>query len=359
MRVLISDVTNPFYNLAYEEWLFETAVQSSRVASSPERGVHTLYLWRNEPSVIIGRNQNPWKECRVAEMEADKVHLARRATGGGAVFHDLGTSIFSFLSPRGLYDKDRNMTVLTSALKSRYNVEAFSHGRNDIHLADGRKISGSAFKYNTFQALHHGTLLVDTDMSRLGHYLVPNKAKLQSKGVASVQARVENLNDLLRQDRHLTGDQLANHRDLCEAIVEEFGRTHGCKGLAVERLQLKDYEAIPAVREKAEALMAWEWRFGLCPPFQYQLETRFDWGTIDLNLNSNNGLITEVRIYSDSLFPQMIARIEDLLLNTQYAPAAIRAQFEKTFGPDGDPADQQLPYAPYCLQFAEWLAARL
>lgn len=187
LRVVLSDSFNPYFNLAVERWLLETLEPNCQV----------LYLWRNHDTVVIGRSQNPWLECNLTKMQADEVALVRRPTGGGAVFHDLGNTNFTFLTHGAGYDKQANSAIITKALAS-LNLKAMAVGRNDIVVEDPssgelRKISGSAYRELADRALHHGTLLICADLQRLAEYLNPRKKKLAAKGVQSVRSRVINL----------------------------------------------------------------------------------------------------------------------------------------------------------------------
>jgi len=143
LKVYKSETTDPFFNLATEEWLFRQGDLSK----------HNLFLWRNAPTVVIGRNQNPWKECHVQQMEKDNVILARRTSGGGAVYQDLGNTNFTFLSGIHDYNKNQNSQIIINAL-SQFGVKAETSERNDI-LVNGMKISGSAYKISGMKAFHH------------------------------------------------------------------------------------------------------------------------------------------------------------------------------------------------------------
>ena len=176
-RVLHSETFNPWFNLATEDWIFRDM--------NPEG--HVLYLWRNSETVVIGRYQNPWLECRLDAMKADGVRLARRQSGGGAVYHDHQNLNFTFMSGVDVYDKERNFEIIIDAL-SKFGIKAETSGRNDM-IVGGRKISGSAFKLTKDRAFHHGTLLVDVDLGRLGNYLNPDVLKLESKGIKSVKIK--------------------------------------------------------------------------------------------------------------------------------------------------------------------------
>jgi lipoate-protein ligase A len=206
IRVLMSKTQDPFFNLATEEWLFR-----SGDITRP-----TLFLWRNEPTVVIGRCQNPWKECDISKLRAKGVHLARRFSGGGTVYQDLGNTNFTFLTSLANHDKERNSQIIIKALSS-FGLSAETSGRNDL-IVGGFKVSGAAYKLAPPRALHHGTLLINVDMAALAGLLNPNKLKLQSKGIASVASRVKNLKELC---------PILSHEALCSAIVTSFCNYYG------------------------------------------------------------------------------------------------------------------------------------
>ena len=201
LRIFISASTDPWFNLAVEECIFRQMPANQKV----------LYLWRNADTVVIGRGQNPWKECNTRRMEADQVKLARRQSGGGAVFHDLGNTNFTFMAGKPGYDKSVSTSIILHALAS-LGINASASGRNDliVQTEQGeRKISGSAYRETPDRGFHHGTLLLSADLSRLANYLNPDPKKLASKGIASVRSRVANLNEI-RAD--------IDHEIICEAI---------------------------------------------------------------------------------------------------------------------------------------------
>lgn len=305
IRVMISDTFDPWFNLATEDWIFRDI--------DPE--AHILFLWRNQNTVVIGRFQNPWTECNTEKMEADGIKLARRQSGGGAVFHDLGNTNFTFLSSKENYDKSVNNKIIANAL-SRFNVEAFASGRNDILVStsDGdKKISGSAFKETKDRSFHHGTLLIDADLTKLGNYLNPSKKKLESKGIKSVRARVTNL-------RECNSD--ITHESLCEAIISEFKEFYKAD-CEVEVLDHNYLKSVDRLNEYYTHLKDWNWRFGETPKFNHFLEERFTWGGIEAHIDSHKGLITDCKIYSDSLHPEMIEYVTKALVGKQYSPKGV------------------------------------
>ena len=152
VAVCHSESFDPYYNLAIEEVLLE----------SVQQGESILYLWQNAATVVIGHNQNPWKECRVGHLEEDNGHLARRLSGGGAVYHDIGNLNFTFLCSDKDYDLKKNLSVIVEACRAN-GIAAEISGRNDI-LVQGCKFSGNAFYHTHGNSYHHGTLMVNVDV---------------------------------------------------------------------------------------------------------------------------------------------------------------------------------------------------
>ena len=267
---------DPHYNLAVEQHLLETV----------KEGQCILYLWQNQNTVVIGRNQNPWKECKTTLLQQEGGKLARRLSGGGAVFHDLGNLNFTFLMPQTDYDLDRQLTVIQTAVRS-LGIDAQRSGRNDI-LAEGRKFSGNAFYKNGKQAYHHGTLLVNADMEKLGRYLSPSKAKLQSKGVDSVRSRVVNLKEFAPE---LTIGKLQS------ALIDAFSQVYA---LPVEQIQESQLD-LQRIQALAARNAGWEWNYGQKLPFTWEYETRFPWGSVLVQLQAERGMICQAKVYSDAM----------------------------------------------------------
>lgn len=300
LKVFLSDSFNPHLNLATEEWIFHNLDPSQQV----------LFLWRNEETVVIGRNQNPWSECNLAQMKNDSVHLARRTTGGGAVFHDLGNTNFTFLSPKEAYKRENNVAVIFDALK-KFNIQGEASGRNDllIPFPDGpRKFSGSAYREKKDRAFHHGTLLLHTNLTRLGNYLTPNPKKLQAKGKESVRARVANLNEVYAD---------INHNHIVETMVSAFEKFYGANA-EVESLTMQSLQQIPELKAQYDQLSSWEWLYGTTLEFSHKMDEYLSLGFFDFHFKVEDGTIKDLQIYTDCLYPLLIEDLTHSLRGQPY-----------------------------------------
>ena len=334
VRVMISTTHDPFFNLATENWIFRDLDPQQKV----------LFLWRNEDTVVIGRFQNPWVECHTSKMEADGVHLARRQSGGGAVFHDLGNTNFTFLSSKLDFNKSTNNKIILQALE-KFDIKAEASGRNDIVVNDSegpKKISGSAFKETKDRAFHHGTLLINANLGRLGNYLNPDKKKLEGKGIVSVKARVANLKDF---------NSSINHEGLSKQIIQQFFAAHSAQA-PIEILDVDYLKKQPNLNRYYEELKDWNWRFGETPHFSHHLEERFSWGGMDVHIDCDKGIIRDLKIYSDTLHPELVEAVIASLRNSVYSPEGIQTAIHK--------ASQELPMVcDYLSEFGNWLASRV
>lgn len=289
----LSNSPDGWQNLATDEWFLDHMAPDELI----------LYLYINHNAVIIGKNQNPWKECNLSAMDEDGVQLVRRVTGGGAVFHDAGNLNFSFIGGSERYDQDKQFHMILRAIQSLGIPCEFS-GRNDL-LSDGRKFSGNAFCKRGGNSQHHGTLLVSADMTRLQNYLQVDPRKLQSKGVSSVRSRVCNLTEF-RPDLSVP--------ILVSALKQAYRKSYG------------DYiEWQPAGKEAEEIAgyyqkhSSWDWRVGQTPQFDIELDHRFDWGGIQLLLRLNDGRISSLDIYSDAMDAELPGVLQGLLEGTKFS----------------------------------------
>ncbi len=287
LYTVISRDIDPYNNLALEEYLLQHI---------PENGC-ILYLWQNDHTVVIGRNQNPWVECRTSLLKEEGGHLARRLSGGGAVYHDLGNLNFTFLCHEKDYDVSRQLKVIQKAV-SYAGIDARFSGRNDL-LVDGKKFSGNAFYHSAENAYHHGTLLISSDLNRLQRYLSPPKAKLESKGVSSVRSRVTNLSAL---SPSLNCEHMKDH------LIQAFSEVYG--GIP-ESLSVDD--EIPFQKYKSD-----EWLYGRPMPFTCQMSGTYPWGSIELRLLVKGGSIEGVQVYTDAMEHTLSDSLRAVLTNCPF-----------------------------------------
>lgn len=250
MLIVTTEKRNAYENLALEEWLFDHAPQ-----------LPILLLYVNDPCVVIGKNQNPWRECRLSLMEKENVPLARRISGGGAVYHDPGNLNISVIVSRTEYVEQKQydlifQTLETTALRHR-NLSKL--GKSSLAV-DGLKFSGQAFCHRRGRSLHHGTLLVNADLARLGRYLGPELEGIQTRAVASVPAKVANLSQFAPE---LTVENLS------AALIETFKKMYGngsaeyWTGVEIE----KATQLLPILGKNSSK----DWKLGHTPRFEVML----------------------------------------------------------------------------------------
>lgn len=288
-----TDNTYPYKNIALEEYL----------TMNVNPGECILYLWQNRHTVVIGKNQNCWKECNITELEKDGGFLARRLSGGGAVFHDLGNLNFTFCVRAEDYDLDKQIDVILRSVKS-LGITAEKTGRNDITI-QGKKFSGNAFLRIGDFCYHHGTIMMNVDIDKMQKYLNVDKSKLISKGVNSVSSRVTSLIEFKRD---------INVTILINALIKAFEDVYGLKA---QELKEEDIE-ITKLASLTEKFASWEWKYGRKIPFTKEFCKRFSWGDIQLQLNINQGIIQDVNLFSDSMDQSTIMLIGEALKECKY-----------------------------------------
>lgn len=325
-RFVASTQHNPYLNIAVENYLL----------SRPAEGEVTMYLWQNRRTVVIGQNQNPYAECDVALLEEEGGYVMRRRTGGGAVYHDLGNINFSFIAPNDLYDQQRQFSVIQRAVED-FGLHTVLSGRNDILVdcscglddravgqLDGqvfKKFSGNAFSRGIHQRLHHGTILIRTDVSDLQRYLRVKPAKLQKHGVASVQSRVVNLSELVPG---ITAQNIVPH--LVEAFKKEYG-------VPINTLSFDDLTALPEVKELAAHFASPEWKYGRWQQFTAQQSAQFEWGGVELSVKVDEAShrITDIEVATDSLDTDITNHARRLLLGADtHRPPVVPADLSET-----------------------------
>ena len=284
--------TNPYRNIARETFMLDRL--------PPDAGI--FYLWQNQKTVVIGRNQNAWKECRVAELEKDGGSLARRLSGGGAVFHDLGNLCFTFVMPHAVYDVDRQTAVLLDALQ-KLDMPAVMTGRNDLEI-DGKKFSGHAYHTGKTAALHHGTFLVNASLERAAAYLSPPVEKIAARGVSSVRSRIVNLAGI---DSRITIDRLS--AALLESAAASYGPLAELPPAFFDEAELDRFEA----RFAAPA-----WKYGESPRCSIEVSHRFPWGSVEACFDVVAGAVAGLRLFSDALDGECIRRLPESLDGQPY-----------------------------------------
>lgn len=259
--VFISQSNDVYSNLALEDWIYRNFDFAHH---------HILMLWINTPTVVVGRHQNPFAEANVSALMRNGVELARRNSGGGAVYHDLGNLNCTFFTPRARYDRKYNLNLITRALYREYGISADISDRDDITVM-GKKISGTAAKLGQPNAYHHCTLLVNSNKLHLGESLVKDNAEVISKATASVPSPIKNLTDVNRT---------VNIQQLLSAIGYEFLRTpatqltDGGRDLLMKQLGFQlinpTEKWFPGISELRENFSSWDWRIGKTPKFSVQ-----------------------------------------------------------------------------------------
>lgn len=296
-------ITDPRINLAIEEYALKTM--------DVDKDSYFLF-YINEPSIIIGKNQNTIEEINTDYVESNGIHVVRRLSGGGAVYHDLGNLNFSFLT-KDDGDSFRNFKKFTQpivdALKEM-GVDAELSGRNDI-LAGGRKISGNAQFSTKGRMFSHGTLMFDTEIDAVVSALKVRKDKIESKGIKSIRSRVANIMEFIEEPISIDDFRL-------KLLHSIFGGEEEVKTI---ELTEEDWANIHALSKERYA--NWEWNYGKSPAFNMSHSERFPVGGIDVRLQVKNGVIEDAHIYGDFFGVGDVADIEALLVGTTYEKSAI------------------------------------
>ena len=297
LKFYVSHTTDPYSNLATEKFLFDSVDEKTVI----------LYLWQNENTVVIGKNQNAFSECRTELLKEEGGKLARRLSGGGAVFHDLGNLNFTFIASTENLDVRENIEVIKEACL-RAGIETEISGRNDI-LADGKKFSGNAFYNSKGHSYHHGTILINADMEKLGRYLTPPKAKLETKGIKSVRSRVVNLSEL---SRGLTTDIMKEH--LISGAEKVFGLT------AEDFGEISQESILPIVQYFSNT----DFIYGSPIAFGISCEGKLPFGNAELRLSVKSAAITDIDFYTDALDSDISEAVKKALVSLPFEISAIK-----------------------------------
>lgn len=294
-HLVINNCTDPYYNLALEEYLLLNRAEGTLVM-----------LWQNDNTIVVGRNQNTYEEINREYVEANHIRVVRRTTGGGAVYHDLGNLNYSFISDykeKGDNGIAKFAEPVVKALLS-FGVEASFSGRNDI-LVEGRKVSGTAQRRYRNRILNHGCLLYASDLTKVSESLRVRADKFQSKAVKSVRSRVGNICDFMKEPVPLE----VFREKVAELLMEDGG-------YGILELREEELEAVRRLREEKYA--TWEWNYGHPIPCTVKNRRRYPGGTAEAYLDIRDGRIVSCRIRGDFMALRPVAEAEERLAGCRY-----------------------------------------
>lgn len=299
------NITDPRLNLALEEYLL-------RHAQSDEP---LLLFYINEPSVIIGRHQNTIEEIDPDYVKARNVHVVRRVSGGGAVYHDLGNLNFSFITNNqaNLHNFSKFTEPVITVLQ-QLGVPAQLQGKSDI-VVEGKKISGNAQYASSKRMFSHGTILFDTNIEHMLMVLNPRQGKIESKAVQSVRSFVANVRDYLPANYDIA--------DLKQALLTGIFGADGIKTFAIDAAAWEKVQQIAANKYKT-----WDWNYGRSPAFNVRKDNQLPIGKIDLRINVVQGVIDNVKIYGTFFSNRDIFELEKQLIGTRYERDALATRLE-------------------------------
>lgn len=298
MKFIENISIDPHYNLAFEEYIFKYLNEDEDF----------VLLWRNGPSIIVGKNQNTVEEINMEFVKENNINVVRRVTGGGAVYHDLGNLNFSFIAKADSNEKIDFKTYNVPIIKAleKLGVKCELSGRNDL-VIDGKKFSGIAQSITKGKVLNHGTLLFDSKLETLSKALNVKRDKIESKGIKSVESRVTNIKSYVTED----ADVLKFKNLLLTNIFEYFNEP-----IETYELSQEDKENIQKMVD--ERYGTWEWNYGRSPKFNYKGYNRYAGGCVEARLQVEDGLIDNCKIYGDFFAKGDISILEDRLKGIKY-----------------------------------------
>ncbi|SER85846.1 lipoate-protein ligase [Gracilibacillus ureilyticus] len=297
-------ITDPHINLAIEEYVLKQFGETDSY----------LLFYINEPSIIIGKNQNTIEEINTDYVESNGIHVVRRLSGGGAVYHDQGNLNFSFIT-KDDGDSFHNFAKFTEpvveALRT-LGVPAELKGRNDL-VADGRKISGNAQFTTRGRMFSHGTLMYDSEIEHVVKSLNVKTEKIQSKGIKSIRSRVTNIAEFM--ENKLSMEDFKAH------ILRHIFDVEKVEDVPQYVLTEEDWDNIRQLSE--ERYQRWDWNYGKSPKFNIQHSHKFEGGLVDVRLDVNKGMIDQCKIYGDFFGIGDVAELEEKLTGIRYERQAI------------------------------------
>lgn len=319
---------DPRVNLAIEIYLLQEMKVDEPI----------LLFYINEPSIIIGRNQNTIEEINKEYVDAHGIHVVRRFSGGGAVYHDFGNLNFSFIMPddgNSFRDFEKLTKPIIQALHEMGVEGAQLKGRNDL-VIDDMKFSGNAMYATNGRMFAHGTIMFDSDINEVVNALKVKKDKIESKGIKSIRSRVTNIKPFLPK-----GKQTMTTKEFRQEILLKIFGVDSVDQIKTYELTDQDWVKINELSDKY--YRNWDWNYGKSPEFDIERRHRFPIGSIEVRLNVQEGKITAAKIYGDFFGLGDIKDVEDVLVGTKYEKTDLKAVIDtidvkKYFG-NIEPAD--------------------
>ncbi|MBK5240446.1 lipoate--protein ligase [Clostridium sp.] len=301
MIIINNTNVNPYFNMAVEEYILKEFKEDC------------FMLWRNEPAIIVGKNQNTLSEINLEYIQANNIPVVRRLSGGGTVFHDLGNLNFTFIknnSDENFNNFSKFTLPILNVLKL-LNVNAEFSGRNDLTI-EGKKFSGNAQYNYKNRVLHHGTLLFSSDISNLSKALQAKPLKFQDKSIKSVISRVTNISSHLKEPLSIMD---------FEALIMSYVITEDSSASLYE---FNDYDLCNINKLREEKYSTWEWNFGNSPKYNFINENKFPFGTVECNMEVNHGIIKNIKLYGDFFSKLDVTDIEQKLIGVNHVESEVK-----------------------------------
>ncbi len=287
--------TNPYFNLATEEYVLKNFDEDS------------FMLWRNEPSIIVGKHQNTLAEINLDYVKTNNIPVVRRLSGGGAVFHDLGNLNFTFTkkgNDENLIDFRKYTDPIIEVLK-KIDVEAKFEGRNDLTI-DGKKFSGNAEHIWRNKVLHHGTLLFSSEIKDLSQALNVDPLKFTDKAVKSVRSRVTNISEHLKIKLDVM--------EFYELIINHIINSHP----DIKLYELSDFDHQQINTLVSNKYSSWDWNYGYSPKYNFKKTIKTSGGSIEINMEVINGIILEIKLFGDFFNKSEVSELENIIKTTPH-----------------------------------------
>ena len=300
MLLIYNEKTNPYFNLAMEEYFLKNTTED------------LFLLWRNESAIIVGKNQNTLSEINYEYVKEHDIKVVRRQSGGGAVFHDLGNICFTFIACNNNHFSDfkRFTMPIVDALKG-LGVNAEFSGRNDL-LIDGQKFSGNAQYNYKDRVMHHGTLLFSSEINDVSAALKVKPIKFEGKSVKSVKSRVTNISEHLKEPM-----TVLEFKDYLMDFIAKTDKDSKMYTMTDE--DIANIEKL--VKEKYST---WEWNYGNSPKFALSNELKYPGGNVEFNLNVEKGIIKDIKFFGDFFGKEDVSFIEEKLTGVKHSEEGIK-----------------------------------